>query len=246
MSPTAPEIRSRLIHALLGPAMSLCRRFGLQLGEVERLCRVAYYDELRRAGMTQAEVADFMGKSRRTVVSLERTRQTEYPAPGAEIGVARRIEAALLAGPMTLQDLRESLGDVDEAELSRQIHQLRGLGRLATRDGDAEDLLRLGDGYRSFVGSTHERMLAGLAHQLEVVSSALSARFLGNGGGVAVGRTFAFVARKDDVEEMAQALVRELRHRAVEVEETALHSGDPFGQYGFTLAVGPTKEEVKK
>jgi transcriptional regulator with XRE-family HTH domain len=226
--------------------MRLCRRFGLQLGEVERLCRVAYYDELRGdGGLTQAEVAEFMGKSRRTVVSLERTRQTQFPAPGEEIGLARRVESALLAGPLGFDELLDALGDVPADDLRRQIKQLRGLGRFERRAGDAEELLRLGDGYRSFVGETHERMLGGLAHQLEVINNALDARFLGRGEGVAMGRTFAFAAREEDVQEMAQALIRELRHRAVEVEEAALHSGDPFGQYGFTLAVGPVKEEER-
>ena len=244
MAPRAsiPELHHRLIDALLRPVVAVARHFRVPISEVERLCRLAYYRELRRGtNITQAEVARVFGKSLRTVVGVERQLRSDYLAPEAAVELSRRIEEVLTGGPHTLDALTAAIGGADETEVERAVVALTTVGRVRTHMGKESDepSYSLQERFQSLVKGDLLARIDGLVHQLEVLGSAVRARFYGNGDTrPTVARTLAFVGRAPDVERMCRELVRELRMQAIDVEEAALREGGRQ-RYGVTFAIAP-------
>ncbi|MFT7581990.1 MAG: hypothetical protein ACI9MR_003671, partial [Myxococcota bacterium] len=68
------------------------------------------------------------------------------------------------------------------------------------------------------------------------------ARFVEGAPDTALGRTWVFVARPEDVEAFARKTALAMRHEAVDLEEAALKHGERR-RFGVTVAFAPIKEE---
>ncbi len=238
---TIPELERRLISALLQPVVSMCRRFRVPLNELEGLCRVAYYEELRHRGdkATQAEVAEVFGTSLRTVVGVEKRYQGRFDADDAETTRWRRVEQALTSEGQSVEALAGQL-DIDNGELRRTLSGLVAAGR-AVVEADAEGIESFvrTERYRSLVRADLVARIDGLKHQLEVVESAVRRRFVETDDErPAVARTLSFLGTEADVAKLADLLVKTLRLEAIDVEERALEGGG-YQRYGATFAVAP-------
>ena len=83
----------------------------------------------------------------------------------------------------------------------------------------------------------------GLKHQLEVMTATVKSRFLEESGDrPSMARTLSFMGRPEHVSEMADAVVRDLRLKAIDVEESAL-SETGYQRYAVTVALAPLDEE---
>ena len=240
-----PELQRRLIFSLLWPAVAVCRRFQVPLDVLERLCRLAYYEELRRGGkLTQVEVARIFGTSLRTVVAVERKYRGGFLAPEYEVELYRRVEEALTVRSTTAEDMAVQL-EADEDAVRRTLDGLVGAGRAeATPAGDTVEFSFL-ERHPSLVRADLLSRIDGLKHQLEVLVSAVSRRFFDEGDTgkrrPSVARTVSFLGISDDVEALADELVRMLRLRAIDVEERALRKGG-HERYGLTMALAATED----
>jgi len=233
-----PELQRRLIYALLQPVAALCRRFRVPLDVVEGLCRLAYYEELRRGQQaTQSQIASIFGRSLRTVVGVERRFRSDFLSPQYEVELSRKLEERLAVGEATVAELATEL-DAPEDEISRLLTGLVATGR-AVNEGDR---FALSERFQSLVTDDLRARIDGLKHQLDVMTAAVRARFLTREDTrPSVARTLSFVGTPDDVETMIDNLVRTLRLQAIDVEENALKGGN-FDRYAVTMALAPVQD----
>lgn len=230
-----PEMERRLLFTLLKPAMKLASRLGLPLALMESISRLAYY-EVVREDLTQAQIAQLFGTSRRTVVNVEALRRTDILAPQAETDIARRIWEVLAPGPLALDEIAVRLSV--EAPAVESV--LRGIGATGRATRLADGRWQLEDRFESLVSEDIGPRLAGLDHQLEAVTAAVHARFLGRSG-ASVARTLSFLGRDDDVAKMADGVVQVIRSGAVDSEERALRAGVDR-RYMTTFVVAPVDD----
>lgn len=242
---TLAELQRRLVYTLLQPAVAMCRRFSMSLDVLEQLARLAYFEELRGdGGLTQAEVARIFGRSRRTVVGVERQFQSDFLAPARDVGIDRQLEEALAMGPLTAAEVAERVREALELdEVEERLETLARAGRArVTSDGGVRRYL-LQHRFQSLVRDDMLARIDGLRHQLGVLAAAVRARFVRKNGDhrPSAARTVSFLGTAADVEAMASELIRAARLRAIDVEENALTEGG-YERYAVTLAVAPLEE----
>lgn len=218
-------------------------RFKLPLGELEALCRLAYFEELRtRSGLTQAEVARVFGRSLRSVTALEREFRSDFLEPAAEVELGRRLEEWLAEGEQAIDELADRDPELEVATLQRHLDALVGGARARRVEGPPPKYV-LAERYLSLVEEDLHARLGGLRHQLEVISEAARRRFLTKDNGrPAVARTISFAGRAEQVEAAAKEIVRRVRELAIEVEEEALDTGG-YDRYAITLAISAVDDE---
>ena len=242
---SVPELQRRLVFSLLRPAVRLCRLFRLPLRTLQDLARLAYLEELRRrGGATQAEAADLLGTSLRTVASLDEQYRGDFLAPEREVELARRIEDTLGRGPATAERLA-ALPGAEAEGVERALVGLVTAGRvegLGAAGGDPSGY-RLRRSFVSLVGDGLLARIDGLNHQLDVIAAAVRSRFLGGDERPALARTLSFVGTSERVSALANELARSVRQRCADAEEDSLGQ-DGFESYSVTLALAPGDELV--
>ena len=231
------ELQRRLVYSLLRPVARMSRRFRLPLKTLEELCRLAYFEAVRRQGdVPQAEVARIFGRSLRTVGILERQFRANFLAPVDEVEFTRRVEGALDSGPRSAADVATEL----DAPADRVLSVLEGLVGTARVTRAPDGRFTVDRRYVSLVTDDPAARIDGLNHQLDVLAAAVVTRFL-EPDRTSIGRTLSFVATPEVVEALAATLARELRARCGEAEEASLEAGD-YARYGVTFALAPLDE----
>ena len=241
---TIVELQRRLIFTLLWPVAALCKRFQIPLDELQKLARLAYYEELRRGDATQSEIAEIFGTSLRTVVGVSKRYRSDFLSPEGATELLRRLEEALAVGGQTVDSLSEQLGASPD-DVRRALTGMLAAGRAQHETVDGEERYRLSQRYQSLVRDDLLSRMDGLKHQLQVLLAAVNQRFLQDDNNLpSTARTLSFVGTPEDVEAMINDLVRECRLRAIDVEESALRAGS-HDRYGLTIALAATGETRK-
>jgi len=233
----AEELPSRLVFSLLRGAVRIAARVGMPLGRVTSLLRTAYFLELRnRHPRDLVKVSDLLGVSLRTAGTLSREVKKDFFAPESRVGPLRMVTEALAERSLTSAELADRVS-LDAPELERALRHLLELGFVTEEEGRWVAL----DELRVFVNDDRVRRIDGLNHQLDVATDAVWARLLDDSAS-AGGRTWAFLARPEDVEAQQDTWFSYLRSRAVELEKAAKEQGG--GQlFGLTVAFGRKREE---
>jgi DNA-binding XRE family transcriptional regulator len=242
-NPTFPELQRRIVFALLRPVVRLCHLFRFSLNTFEELCRLAYFEELRmRGGQSQAEVARSLGKSLRTIGSLERQYRSDFLAPEAELALAREIEHLFDGADLTLEEVVAQTSH-DAEEIQRAVEGLVGMGRLHEGKSSSPKTYQLNRAFVSLVRDDVDAQIDGVQHQLEVIKDAVMTRFYAPDR-PALARTLSFVALPDDMDRIGDSLIRHIRQLCIDAEERALKKRS-YERYGVTFAFAPTDEEKK-
>ncbi|MFN3198487.1 MAG: hypothetical protein ACE366_08735 [Bradymonadia bacterium] len=241
-NPTSiPEHQRRLVYSLLRPVARLCRRFHLPLKAVEELCRLAYYEELKRTpDLTQTDMARLLGTSLRTVGNLAHQHRGDFLSPEQEQGLAREIEEALSHGPLSLDGLIAALTHVSPDQIQRLLPSLVDSGRL-TAEAGSPVTYRLEPAWVSLVREDMQARIDGLNHQLDVIAAAVRTRFLAIDERPAVARTLSFAGTPEDMQKLGRAIAQQLRVLCSEAEEDALEAGG-HQRYAVTFALAPVDE----
>ena len=234
------KFNRRLVYTVLKPAVRLARMLRLPLGVVEELCRMAYFEEVRiRSRASQAETATLMGKSLRTIGSLERKFRGDFLAPERELGLARELEATLSQTPLTLDDIQQSVPHLERDDITRILESLVIVGRVTASDPDhAATRYTLNPQFVSLVEDDVSAKLDGLLHQLDVILEAIKSRFFNTSKHPARARTLTFSADPKSMEALGDDLILELRKRCIEAEELALKN-NINDQYAVTFVLTP-------
>lgn len=235
---TIPEHQRRLIYSLLRPVARLCRRFQLPLKALEELCRLAYYEEMKRGPeATQADIARALGTSLRTVGNLAHQHRGDFFNPEEEEGLAREIEQALDGGPLSLDALVEAIPHGAPEQIQRLLPGLVDSGRLSVEPGPPP-VYRLEPAWVSLVREDMQARIDGLNHQLDVITACVQTRFLAVDERPAVARTLSFSAQPEEMKALGRAIAQQLRSLCSEAEEDALEAGG-HQQYAVTFALAP-------
>ncbi len=235
-----PELNRRLVFSLLRPAAQLARRLRMPLKTLEELCRLAYFEQMRRSGETaQADVARMMDKSLRTIGSLEKQYRGEFLAPETEVEFSRRVEAAFDGGPTTLDAVVEHLG-LPRPQVEQAVAALMLAGRITRLD---DGTLAQDRRFVSLVRGDMKARVDGLNHQLDIVTAAVSSLFL-EPKQPAVARALSFVATDEGLDALGAKLIQCFREHCIEAEEQALKQGG-FKSVGATFALAPLPQDSK-
>ena len=232
------ELQRRIVYTLLRPAMRICRLFRMPLSTVEELVRMAYFEEIRLLGASsQAQTALLMGRSLRTIGTLERQYRSDFLAPEAELETMREVEEAFDEGPLTLDEVKERLPHVEGEGIERIVESLWGMGRLKREPNGADDRFVLDRTFVSLVRDDADAQLDGLRHQLDVIVSAVNTRFFA-ADRPAVARTLAFVADPAEMETLGDSFILDLRRKCIEAEESAIKN-KVYERFAVTFALTP-------
>lgn len=234
------EQSSRVVYSLLKLVARTAARFRLPIDRLTELTRLAYFEELRRQAPRDLDfVARSLGVSYRTAVNLNRAARADFFRPEKEIEPLRRVSAVLVGQARSRDELRDALDDLDDATVDRALGLLEQSGWVVR---DEEDRYAIATALRSYVSDDLDRRIDGLNNHMEVLADSVWARFVEGASETALGRTWVFVARPEDVAEFARQTALAVRHGAVDVEEAALKEG-ARERFGVTLAFAPLKED---
>lgn len=238
----AIELVGRMLFAFLRGAAKLAARFEVPMDRFTELAQLAYFQERRRqAPRDLGQVARQLGVSLRTVGSLNKKLRGNFLAPEDEVEPLRQLTDLLLDGPQDRDALLQALDAIDPIRVQRSLAMLEQYGWLDV-DGPDEGNPRyaLKTRHRSFVSDDLDRRFDGLNHQLSILNASAQQRFLAGNDETARARSWFFAAREADVAPFIEHMVRELRHGAIDLEETALASGS-YRRFGVTLAIAPVE-----
>ncbi|MCB9663325.1 MAG: hypothetical protein H6732_04375 [Alphaproteobacteria bacterium] len=236
---SAVELPARLVFSLLKAAVRIAARVELPLTRFQDLVRSAYFLEYRRRFPRDlATVADKLGVSLRTAGTLNRSLTDDFFAPETRVEPVRQVTSALVGEPMDLPNLVVST-DLDEAEVRRAVKHLVEVGWVEAR---ADGTYALSGSFRSYVAEDLARRVDAVNHQLTVIAESVWTRFVHGDDGAAAARTWAFLARPEDVQELIARTLAHLRSEAVALEEQALADGSGR-RFAMTVAIAPRDEE---
>jgi hypothetical protein len=201
---------------------------------------MAYFEEVRiRGGASQAETAALMGKSLRTIGSLERNFRGDFLAPERELGLARELEGTLSQATLTLDDIHQSVSHLDLDDITRLLESLITVGRVSrTSTAEGETYYTLNPQFVSLVEDDVSAKLDGLLHQFDVILEAIKSSFFSISKHQARARTLTFSADPESMEGLGDDLILELRRRCIEAEEFALKH-NINDQYAITFVLTP-------
>ncbi|MCA9612688.1 MAG: hypothetical protein H6722_10660 [Sandaracinus sp.] len=235
---TSPlEMRLRVLALLAEPMLEIARASALRLDDLRELVATEYFELLRRRGASWTQIAQRLGKSRRTIAELARRSadQESLREPSERLEVRRRIVRALAEGASTPEALSRRVGSpflADELEALREAGIVAGD---ATRPELAAELLDL-------VGPDLEARLASLQQFLETVADVIYARFVRpRPDRLAFARVWSFSAAPEALAQVIDEVYALIDQRVAELDAAAPEGARP-ANVSF-VAVEPPDDE---
>lgn len=234
-----PELPSRLVYSLLKPAVRVAARAHLPMGQVLDLLQLAYFEELRRHHPRELNViAERLELSLRTVSTLSRRLKEVFFAAETRVQPARRIAALLQEKPRTLAELKRAAPELGDKAVKRALDFLRDNSWVDVEKRS----YKLSSSLRSYIDETITRRIDGLNNQMEILAASVWQRFM-ESDDTAIGRSWVFSARPEDLREFLAETVRKLRHSAIDLEESALSEGGTLERFGITVAFASVEKK---
>ncbi|MCA9520581.1 MAG: hypothetical protein KC609_06395, partial [Myxococcales bacterium] len=164
------ELIRRVLYSLLGLASRLSRRFVFSLRELNHWLEMAYFHELRKAGMTLKQIAERLEISLRKVSLLSSRLKENFFIPEKEHALPRRIEFLLWAEPMSALRIKQVLKSEYELEaIEAAISVLAEQRRIQLVSNGVTEMYALSKrSARLYQGQLMSR-IDGLNHLLQVV-----------------------------------------------------------------------------
>lgn len=212
----------RLLFSLLKPAVRMASRLEIPLDEVTRLMRLAYVQEVRRAGTPTPDAERKIGVSRRQLSKLTKALRSDFFEPETRHELPRRIEFLLQAGPLSFNRICQLLRpERPEEEAFERSVEAALLGLVS------EERVRLiGRGNRLYeikqysavhIEGTWQRRVDGLNNQLEALFANVWSCFI-HPAPEGVGRTIRVRVHPDDVEHLTPIVNDTIFGRLSELE----------------------------
>ena len=226
------ELPSRLVYSLLKAVVRVAAKSNMPMAELTELTQLAYFDELRREHPRElSTIAEKLGLSLRSIGALNRRLRQAFFAAEANVQPTREVCSALLDAPLGLAELQAALPDLDKAQLRQALEFLKKSEWVEVKNRKYQLKSRL----RSYVDNQLTRKIDGLNRQMDILSSSVWSRFVDNTK-TSVGRSWVFAGKEADVVEFIESTIKSMRHGAVDMEESALESGD-YKRYGVTFSI---------
>jgi len=221
------ELEQRVAYAMLLPAVRLGRALGVKLGALEDWIQMAYYQELRAAGLKMHEVSEALAVSMRTVALLSRRLKRNFLAPDVEVGLPRRIEFLLWGEPLSEARIAQAIPDHAPEEIAAALAELVAHKRIALRKRSRSEVYERVHQESRLMSPDWRARIDALNNLLGNVTHAVYARFFRDDER-AFARTLSFRIRRADLPRL-RALYEEVIYPSLrELERDAGEAPDAF------------------
>ncbi len=222
---TPAELRDRVAYALLLPAIRLARVKGVPLKRIVQWLHIAYFRELRTAGFKMRECAERLGVSMRKVAQLSKSLKVNFLEPDRDVGLPRRIEFLLWAGPLSRARIYQALPEELRSDIDRAIDGLIGEERIVERRTGRTTVCQANRSSSRLVSRDWRARIDGLNNLLANVVHAVHGRFFADDPQT-FARTVSFRVREKDIAELAELYESVVWQRIQELEQRAAGDGD--------------------
>lgn len=218
------ELQQRVIYSLLRPAARLARLFGVPLKEIVGWLELAYFHELKDAGLTQRESASLFGVSTRKVAQLAARLKQNFFRPERDEELPRRIEFMLWAGPESEGRIIQSLDGYTPDEVRHALELLVDQERVVRTDGRTVYYEVPRSEFRLYQDHWMAK-IDGLNNHLFSVVDSIFGRFFKDDER-AFARTLNFRIRKEDIGELRKLYEEVIFPRLRDLDEAAKNADD--------------------
>lgn len=211
---TQEEMAQRIAFALLAPTATIARIFEISLSDAKHLVDIAYFQEMRRQGLTLQAIASAMKVSMSKAALMSRALKSNF-IDDADSDLPRKILFMLWAGPLSLARMRQILTDVEPKELKTTLRTLIKDNKIAEEDGEYRLLVqadrRVWDQWISRID--------GMNNLVRHLTDTIYGRFFADES-IAFARTLSFRLRPNDLERL-QSLYQQIFELVVELDQAA-------------------------
>jgi len=232
------ETQLRLEYSLLRIAVRVAARFRIPMRTISELVRLAYYEVLRREGLTQAEVGRRLGQTDRHMRSSAQKLRSNFFAAERDVGLVREVETIVAEQTPPPEELPKLLPSVPAREIQRAVSELLEEKRIRhSEDGR----LQIGTRYVLLASDQFNRRIDALNHFLDGLHQAVMHRLVYDEKKTAMIKTISFSASPAALEAFVTRLEGELRREIAALEEQAQFEGGSQ-RYTFGLALAPSTD----
>jgi hypothetical protein len=237
-----PEVREtqlRLEYSLLRVAVRAAARFRIPMRTLTELVRLAYFEVLRRQGLTQAEIGRRLGQTDRHMRTLAQRLRSDFFAAEREVGLVRQVETTVAEKRPTEAELIEALPSWRAQEIKRAVEELVEEKRVSRA---ADGHLELGARYVILASDQFHRRIDALNHFLDGLYQAVMHRLVYDEKKTAMIKTITFSANPEKLEEFITRLEGELRREVAALEEQVVFDGSSEHRFTLGLTLAPSTD----
>jgi len=129
------ETQLRLEYSLLRIAVRVAARFRIPMRTLSELLRLAYFEVLRREGLTQSEVARRIGQTDRHMRSLAQKLRSNFFAAERDVGLVREVETLVAEQTPLPEELPKLLPLFTVRDVQRAVSELLEEKRISYGEG---------------------------------------------------------------------------------------------------------------
>lgn len=233
------ETQLRLEYSLLRIAVRVAARFRIPMRTLSELLRLAYFEVLRREGLTQTEIGRRLGQTDRHMRSLAQKLRSDFFAAEREVGLVREMETLVADKAPLAEELSRLLPSWSEFEVKRAMGELIEEKRITL---DAEGRLHIGARYVLLASDQFHRRIDALNHFLDGLHQAVMHRLIYDDRQTAMIKTITFSANPASLEAFIARLEGELRREVATLEEQALFEGGSDQRFTLGLTLAPATD----
>jgi hypothetical protein len=236
------EAQLRFVYSLLKPVVRAAARFHVPMRTLTELVRLAYFEHLRREGLSQAEIGRRLGQSDRHMRSLAQRLKGDFFAAEHKVGVSRELEDLIASARPRPSELARRLPHVDAAELDEVLAELQKQGRAEV---GADGRLQTPARYHVLSSQQFHHRVDALNHFLDGMYRAVVQRLLLDQREGAMAKAITFSARPEALAAFVARFEGELRQGIAALEEEATFAGETEHRYTLGLTLAQAEEPAE-
>ena len=238
--PSVGGTQLRLVYSLLKPAVRAAARFHVPVRTLVELVRLAYFELLSHAGLTQAQIARRFGQTERHMRSLARRMRTDFFRAEQEIGLLREIENLVATRSPTSAEIHALLRAFDAAQIDEAIHQLLQEERIVHDDSER---LVISPKYVLLSSEQFQHRIDALNHFMDSVDRAIISRLVFDEREEAMMKTISFSAQPEKLRAFVRSFEGDLRRGISMLEEDAVFDGVIGQRYALAISLTPIRDD---
>ncbi|MEO1269860.1 MAG: hypothetical protein AAFX99_17375 [Myxococcota bacterium] len=234
------EMQLRLVYSLLKPAVRAAARFNLPIRPFIELVRLAYFEHLKRQGMSAAEIAQHFGQSTRHMRTLAQRLESDFFQAERDVGLMREVEAKVAETTPTDQEIAEALPSWRTEEVEMAIAQLLEEDRIERRE---DGRLQTAQHYVIFSTEAFYHRIDSLNHFMDGAYRAVLHRMVYDDHQTAMTKAISFSSVPSELIAYVAHLEGELRRELATLDESATFQGQAERRFTLMFAMAPVTEE---
>lgn len=209
----------------------------MPLRTLAELLRVAYFESLRREGLSHARIAAQLGQSERHVRSYEKRLRGDFFAAEREVGLVREVEDFIAANRPKRTQVERRFSTFDPAEVRGAVDALVAEHRVVE---SAHGRLASSNRYVLLKTPRFHQRIDALNHFLDGVYAAVLHRLVHDERDNAMIKSVSFTALPKELQAYSSQLEQQLRVEIERLEQSAAAAGS--GRR-FTLGLSLASQE---